>query len=231
MSKRIMLIAALLLCLLLPRPGDAAAVLRVCADPDNMPFSSSEGGDRGLYVELAELLSARMGARAEYFWWRSYFGKRTVRNTLLSDQCDAYFGLPYDKQFMSQSVTLTRPFLSMGYALIAPRPFAPSSLDDLKGKKVAVQFGSSPQILLSSREGQEVATFRLAEEALEALTRREVQAAFVWGPTAGYYNKTRLGGQYEIAQHDLLHNDAVGGQLARDDVGGAAANFIALGGE
>ena len=72
-------------------------MLRVCADPDNLPFSSSGGGERGLYVELAELVAARMGAAPEYFWWRSYFGKRTVRNTLLSDQCDAFFGLPYDR--------------------------------------------------------------------------------------------------------------------------------------
>jgi polar amino acid transport system substrate-binding protein len=230
-SKLVRLIAALLLCLALPRPSDAAAVLRVCADPDNLPFSSSEGGDRGLYVELAELVAARMGARTEYFWWRSYFGKRTVRNTLLSDQCDAYFGLPYDKQFMAQSVTLTRPFLTMGYALIAPRPFAPSSLDDLKGKKVAVQFGSYPQILLSAREGQELATFRLAEEALDALTRREVAAAFVWGPTAGYYNKTRLGGQYEIVSVSgpgLSWQASVGVRKGKDDLKMAVERELAL---
>ena len=38
------------------------------------------------------------------------------------------------------------------------------------------------------------ATFREPEEALDALARGEVGAAFVWGPVAGYYNKKKLGG-------------------------------------
>jgi polar amino acid transport system substrate-binding protein len=173
--------------------------LRVCADPDNLPFSSEQAGERGLYVELAELVAGRLGVPAEYFWWRSYFGRRTVRNTLLSEACDAYFGLPYDKGFMSQSVTLTRPFLDMGYAVIAPRALGLSALDDLKGRRVSVQFSSAPQLLLSERGGFELVTFREPEQALDALARREVDAAFVWGPVAGYYNKRKLGGAYQVS--------------------------------
>jgi polar amino acid transport system substrate-binding protein len=193
------LVGALLLGLSAAPPAEPISKLRVCADPDNLPFSREGGAERGLYVELAELVAARLGGSAEYFWWRSYFGKRTVRNTLLSDECDAYFGLPYDKTFMSQSVALTRPFLDMGYAVIAPRPPGLSAVDDLKGRRVAVQFSSPPQLLLSERGGYELVTFRQAEDALEALARREVDAAFVWGPVAGYFNKRRLGGAYQVS--------------------------------
>ena len=193
------LVCTLLLGLSTPLAAAPIAKLRVCADPDNLPFSSEGGAERGLYVELAELVAARLGAPAEFFWWRSYFGKRTVRNTLLSDECDAYFGLPYDKSFMSQTVALTRPFLDMGYALIAPKPPGFAAVDDLKGRKVAVQFSSSPQLLLSERGGFELVTFREAEDALEALARREVDAALVWGPVAGYFNKLKLGGAYQVS--------------------------------
>jgi len=193
-------LAALVLCVTGPWSAESVESLRVCADPDNLPFSSADGSERGLYVELAELVAARMGVRAEYFWWRSYFGKRTVRNTLLADQCDAYFGLPYDKAFMAQSVTLTQPFLDMGYAVIGPKPLALSSLDQLKGRRVGVSFGSFPQILLSARDGFELVTFRVPEDALAALGKGEVDAAFVWGPTAGYYNRKMLGGAYQIVR-------------------------------
>lgn len=186
------------LCLLAPDAGEPADLLRLCADPDNLPFSSAESGDRGLYVELAELVAARMGVGAEYTWWRTYFGKRSVRNTLLADRCDAFFGLPGDTDFMDRSVALTRPFLEVGYAIIAPGSLAFSRLDDLKSRRVAVVFGSTPQLMLAVRGGFQAVTFRLPEEALDALGRREVDAAFVWGPTAGYYNLKKLGRTHRV---------------------------------
>jgi ABC-type amino acid transport substrate-binding protein len=211
-------------------PAEPLDALRVCADPDNLPFSHDGASERGLYVDLAELVAARLGTRASYFWWRSYFGKRAVRNTLLSDRCDAYFGLPYDQGFMSQSVTLTRPFLAIGYAVVAPPTLALASLDSLRGRRVAVTFGSSPQTLLAERAGSEVVTFREAEEALDALARAEVDAAFVWGPVAGYYNKTKLGGVYRVspvAGPGLQWQAAVGVRKGRDDLRGALDGALA----
>jgi polar amino acid transport system substrate-binding protein len=59
-------------------------------------------------------------------------------------------------------------------------------------------FRTPPQSLLASRTGFDVTTFRSAQEAVEALGRQEVDAAFVWGPVAGYLNRTRLGGAYHV---------------------------------
>ena len=53
----------------------AAGVLRICADPDNLPFSKAEGPERGLYVELANMVARRMGDTAQYVWWLT-FNKR-----------------------------------------------------------------------------------------------------------------------------------------------------------
>ena len=47
----------------------AAEALRVCSDPDNLPFSKSEGADKGLYIELADMVGQRLGAKVEYVWW------------------------------------------------------------------------------------------------------------------------------------------------------------------
>ena len=205
----------------LPGPAIPADTLRVCADPDNLPFSRAEGPARGLYVELAELVAGRLGLRSEYAWFLSNYGRRAVRNTLLADRCDAYFGLPDDAEFMGRSVIRTRPFLSVGYAVIGPRPLALSSLDDIKGRRVAVQYGTTPQLLLATRPGFSAVTFKLAEEAMEALTRGEADVAFLWGPTAGYFNKTRLGGMYAIvpiAGEGLQWQAAVGVRKGQDSL-------------
>lgn len=180
-------------------PEAAAGVLRVCADPDNLPFSSAATtGERGLYVDVAELVAAKLGVATEYAWWYTFYGKRAVRNTLLADRCDAFFGLPYDADFMGRSLILTRPFLDVGWAIIAPGGATFVSVDELTTRRLAVVFRSTPQLLLATRGGFQTTTFRSDEEALEALARGEVDAAFVWGPTAGYYNLTKLGGTHRV---------------------------------
>ena len=176
----------------------ATETLRVCADPDNLPFSAAAGPARGLYVEIAELVAARLGMGVEYTWWHTYYGQRAVRNTLLADRCDVFFGLPDDKDFMGRQLDRTSSFLDVGYAVVVPPTFAFAGLEDLKRVTVAVQFRSPPQLLLSTREGFQTTTFRHVEEAMDALARGEAGAAFVWGPTAGYYNKTRLAGAWRV---------------------------------
>jgi polar amino acid transport system substrate-binding protein len=194
------LAAALIgLCLLAPLGGEPAGVLRVCADPDNLPFSSAvPGGDRGLYVDVAELVAARLGLQTEYAWYATFFGKRAVRNTLLADRCDAFFGLPSNPEFMARNVALTRPFVDVGYAVVVQAPRRVASLDDLKGARVAVVFRTPAQYVLASRSDIEPVTFRTDDEALAALAAGQVDAAFVWGPTAGYDNVRRRGGTHRI---------------------------------
>jgi polar amino acid transport system substrate-binding protein len=179
-------------------PGAATDVLRVCADPDNLPFSAAAGAERGLYLDVAELVAARLGARPEYTWWHTSYGQRALRNTLLADRCDVFFGLPDDRDFMGRQLDRTAPFLDVGYAVVVPPAFAVASLEDLKRVTVAVQFGTPSQLMLATLEGFRMATFRHAEEAMDALARGEAGAAFVWGPTAGYHNKTRLAGAWRV---------------------------------
>lgn len=179
--------------LLSPRP-----VLRVCADPDNLPFSQAEGPEKGLYVELAELVGERLQAQIEYVWWLSYYQKRALRNTLLAGGCDAYFALPANAEYMGKSIARTRSFLNLGYAVVASPSLAFSSLADLKSKRLAVQFNTTPHIFLSGREGWDVSTFRKTEEIFAALAQRQVDAAFLWGPEAGYENKTRYGNAWRV---------------------------------
>lgn len=192
-------------------PAAAAEPLRVCTDPDNLPFSKSDGAQHGLYVDLAELVANRLGSPVEYVWWLSFNQRKALRNTILSDGCDAYFALPFDADYKTRGLLRTQAFLDVGYAVVAAPSFKFSTLTDLKGQRVAVQFASTPQILLSTRDGYSMTTFRAADEALDALAKGEVDAAFIWGPIAGYGNKQRFQSRWTVTP---VSGNSLSGQVA-----------------
>src|SRR4051812_17822668 len=66
------------------------AVLRVCADPNNLPFSNSK--QQGLENKLADLVAKDFGARVVYTWWPQRRG--FVRMTLKANDCDVVMGIP-----------------------------------------------------------------------------------------------------------------------------------------
>jgi polar amino acid transport system substrate-binding protein len=171
--------------------------LRVCADPDDLPFSSAKSGTPGVYVELGQQIAQALDRPFEPIWTLSYFGARTVRTTLLAKACDAYVGLP-GTGFMGQRLIFSKPFMHVGYAIMAPVGEHIARLSDLSGKRVAVQFATPPQIALAHREDVHGVTFLTPEEAALALSRREVDMAFIWGPSAGYINTTVLHGAYQV---------------------------------
>lgn len=192
--KSLVALAAALAAAALPAAAQEA-VIRFCADPDNPPFSvrsPAPGQPRGLYVEVAERVAARMGGRAEFAWWLTHYGKRAVRNTLYAKQCDAYIGLPNDRGYLGKAALLSKPFLRVGYALVLPaQAAAPRSLQELAERRIAVQFNTPPQLLLATR-GLTAVTYRQAEEALAAIGG-EADLAFVWGPIAGDFAQRQPG--------------------------------------
>lgn len=187
--------------------AQAAAPLRLCADPANLPFSSrnadgAEPGLPGLYVEIGQALARALGRPLQTVWSLSYFGKRNLRSTLLAGQCDLAVGLPPVPEFMGPRVIYTRPVLTLGYALVVPRAQPARTLDDLKGKRVAVQFGSPPQSLLALRSDLTAVTAMDPEEAMRRLAEGAVDAAFIWGPSAGYINRTVMQDAYKLLPVD-----------------------------
>jgi ABC-type amino acid transport substrate-binding protein/mono/diheme cytochrome c family protein len=181
---------------------EAPKPLRLCADPANLPFSNADSKTPGLYVEIGQAIGRAMGRPVAPVWNLTYFGKHAVRTTLLAGTCDAFIGLPQDKDFMGPKVIFSKPLLRVGYALVVPKSAAVASLDDLSGRRVAVQFATTPQNLLADRDDIRMVTFREPEEAMGALAAGQVDAAFIWGPIAGYVNKTALKNSYHIVPVD-----------------------------
>lgn len=181
----------------------AVTPLRLCADPANLPFSSNAAeaaasGSPGLYVEIGRAVAEALGRPMETVWSLSYFGKRNLRATLLAGQCDLAVGLPAVADFMGPRVIFTRPILQLGYALVLPQGHTGTAVDDLKGLRVAVQFGSPPQGLLAARSDLTTITAMDPEEAMRRLAAGEADAAFVWGATAAWINQSQLGGRFKV---------------------------------
>jgi polar amino acid transport system substrate-binding protein len=178
--------------------ADESQPFRLCADPTNLPFSSDSPSQPGFYVEIGQALAQALGQPIAYDWYKSYFGKRTVRVTLLGKQCDAMIGLPRSEDFMGPAVIFSNSFAKQSYALVAPKGKAIGGVDGLKGKRVAVQFASTPQNLLASRDDVQKVTVLSPEEGMQALDQGRADVAFIWGPVAGWLNKTSYNDRYQI---------------------------------
>ncbi|MHC2255356.1 polar amino acid transport system substrate-binding protein [Bradyrhizobium embrapense] len=216
---RTVLLSALLMAPALMVPALAAGAdetkppLRLCADPTNLPFSSDDPAKPGLYLEIGHAVAQKLGRTVSTNWYKSYFGKRTVRETLLSKQCDAMVGLPLIDDFMGPAVIFSKPIAHEGYALVGGRDRKLAGIDDLKGSRVAVQYQSTPQNLLALRDDIQKVTVLSPEEGMAALDQGKVDIAFIWAPVAGWLNKTSYGDKYQIVSTEgdgLLWATAIG---------------------
>jgi mxaJ protein len=175
-------------------------VLRICADPDNLPFSN----DRleGFENKIAELIAQDLGVQLNYTWWPHQRG--LVRRTLNEDQCDVLIGIPKGYEL----VLWTKPYYRTAYAMVSvkERGLQVTSLEDpvLRQLRIGVHVNTPPHDALTQHGivGDQVVVYRLfytpqphAEEhpnkLLEDLLAGKIDVGFVWGPLAGYFARKR----------------------------------------
>jgi len=174
-------------------------VLRVCADPNNLPFSN----DRleGFENRIAAIVARELGARVEYTWWAQRRGH--VRNTLKAGLCDLVPGAASGVETMAT----TRPYYRSTYVFVtrAGDGLDVASLDDPRLREVTVgvqmigdDFANSPPAHGLARRGivRNVRGFMVygdyAEDSpprriVEAVATGAVDLAIAWGPLAGFY--------------------------------------------
>jgi ABC-type amino acid transport substrate-binding protein len=164
----------------------ARGTLRVCADPDNLPFSSRDPQEPGYDVELAGEIATGLGAHAEMVWVSTVLGRSAIRQ-LVEGKCDLFMGLPYDERFLSENrrLTLSTPYYTLSHVLVSPQAQPVTDLGDLRDRKVAVERVSFGDIFLF-QNSQRRAIYRTQAEAFQAVARGEADAAFLWAPI-GYW--------------------------------------------
>src|SRR5581483_8068662 len=87
-----------------------ARKLRVCADPNNLPFSNQRL--EGFENKIAGLLARDLNAEVEYTWWAQRRG--FIRNTLKARACDVVMGVPSGFE-MAQT---TAPYYRSTYVFV-----------------------------------------------------------------------------------------------------------------
>jgi len=177
------------------KPG----VIRVCADPDNMPLSNQKG--EGYEQKIVELIAKEWNSKVEYAWWpvrRGYFSR-----ALNGRYCDIAVEAPAGLDMAG----VTKPYFRSGYVFVTRKDsrLDIKSLADprLKKLKIGVNLLNSdaentPPAMALSQYGVVgnlvgFTTFysdsARPEDIVQAVAKKDVDIAIVWGPLAGYFVK------------------------------------------
>lgn len=173
-----------------------AAELRVCADPDNLPFSSEDG--RGFENRIAELVAAHLNADLAYYWLPDRRG--FLRKTLNAHVCDLVIGLPA----ASERALTTPPYYRGTYVFVyrGERIRRLASLDDPRLARLRIgvalvgnDLAATPPAMALAQRGliENVTGFAMfgegsiAQRMTAAVRSGAIDVAVLWGPQAGYF--------------------------------------------
>ena len=175
--------------------GSAHALewLRVCADPDNMPFSNHEGG--GFENKLAELMARKLGAKISYTWIPERRG--LLRHPMGDNACDLVMGYAQGSDLVED----TNPYYYTSYVLIHRADDASlagiDSLQDrrLKTKRIGLVARTPPASMLAMNGLTATAkpfevgrgnSISGADAMIDEVANGTLDAALLWGPVGGY---------------------------------------------
>ncbi|PWB91930.1 quinoprotein dehydrogenase-associated putative ABC transporter substrate-binding protein [Methylocystis sp. MitZ-2018] len=172
--------------------------LRVCADPNNLPFSNDKG--EGFENKIAEFLAKKLGKDLAFTYYPGATG--FVRNTLNAHLCDVILGMPQGNDL----VQTTNPYYRTTYAIVTR---AGSELDGLKTlddprlkekpHRIGLVANTPPgNVLAMNGLMASVKPYALMVDTrvessgaamMHDLEKGEIDVALLWGPIAGYYAK------------------------------------------
>ena len=172
--------------------------LRVCADPNNLPFSNDKG--EGFENRIAEFLAKKLGKDLAYTYYPGATG--FVRNTLNAHLCDVILGMPQGNDLVQP----TNPYYRTTYAIVTR---AGSELDGLKTlddpglkekpHRIGLVANTPPgNVLAMNGLMASVKPYALMIDTrvessgaamMHDLEKGDIDVALLWGPIAGYYAK------------------------------------------
>lgn len=181
--------------------ADPNGELRICADPNNLPFSNI--AEAGFENKLATMIANQFGKHVSYTWWAQRRG--FIRNTLKADKCDLVMGVPSNYEL----VETTKPYYRSTYVFVARqgRHLDLSSLLDprLRHLTIGVHLigddGNNPppaqalgeEGIVDNVRGYSIyGDYRQADppaRLIEAVEHGDIDVAAAWGPLGGYFAK------------------------------------------
>ncbi len=181
------------------RASAQATALRVCADPNNLPFSN--GRQEGFENLLARIVAKDLGRPVRYTWWPQRRG--FTRNTLGAGACDVIMGVPASYEL----ALTTRPYYRSTYVFVTrqDRRLDVRSLDDERLRRLTIglhvigdDYASVPPAQALARRGivSNIRGYSIYGDYLQpnppaalidAVASGQVDVAIAWGPLAGYF--------------------------------------------
>lgn len=191
------------------RADEQDKVLRVCEDPNNLPFSNRQ--QMGFENKIAQLLGQELGWKVEYTWYPQRMG--FVRNTLrakLPDsdkfKCDLIVGVPKEFEMGATTRSYYRSTYAMAYVkgkgyddIRSPEDLLAMPPEKRKALRLGV-FARSPVVdwLLQNGMIDQAVSYpaqtgdenQYPGEIIEKdLAQGKLDFAFAWGPITGYFAK------------------------------------------
>ena len=204
------------------KPG----IIRVCADPDNMPLSNQKG--EGFEQKIAELIAKEWNAKVEYAWWpvrRGFFAR-----ALNGRYCDLAVEAPPALDIAS----VTKPYFRSGYFFVTRKDSGLDikSLADPRLKKLRIGVNllnsdaeNTPPAMALSKYGvvgnlKGYSTFytdtERPEDIVNDVAKKAIDVAIVWGPLAGYFAKRSA---VPLSLQPLAERDSLSDLPFRFDIG------------
>jgi len=166
---------------------------KVCADPENMPYSNEKG--EGFENKIAEVLAKDLGKELSYEFWLDRQG--FLRNTINAQRCDVIMGMGSDVDNLRTS----KPYYRSGYVFVYRKSSNYNIKDwdspDLRKGIIAIVGQSPPTIALRDHDLMGNAhPYRLQRdlnmppsEMIDDLVAGKNDIAIIWGPIGGYFAK------------------------------------------
>lgn len=173
-------------------------VLRVCADPSNLPFTNEKG--EGYENKLAQLVAEKTGRKSvSYTWFPMVMG--FVRNTLRANRCDIIMGYAQGDELVQNTNAYLRAAYVLMYKKGGPLEGVETIEDPkLADKRIGVVQSTPPASNMATANLMKKAkvydlmrdtrfTHSPAELMIKDIESGEIDAAVVWGPMGGYFAK------------------------------------------
>ena len=167
--------------------------LRICADPDDLPFSNRAA--QGFDNRIAVMIAHELGREPVFIWARSRRG--FLREQFNKNACDVLMGVPQGMK----AVATTMPYYRSTYVFVTQRrehlqiaSFGDPHLDD--GRRIGLQIleedlaPPSIPLIRAGHAGQLVGFESFGAQAgnvVRAVSDHRIGVAVVWGPIAGYF--------------------------------------------
>lgn len=176
-----------------------AGVLRVCSDPNNLPFSNRAG--HGFENRIADLVARDLGDTVAYTY--ALQNDKFIKHTLKANKCDVLMGVSAG----IDEIDTTQPYYASTYVFVSRKHdgLGISSLTDprLRSLKIGVHLigdDSTPPTMALGEEGivNNVHGYVIQKDfdkpnpparLIEAVEKKDVDVAAVWGPLGGYFSK------------------------------------------